>query len=176
MKKISAAVTAAFLVFLGSSTASAQKQVTYQINTAHDGATKFPGGFNVPLQRVWSRTLSAEGVAYPVIADGRLFFTQTRWHNAVLMALDLATGRNLWTAGIQTSFSWSAATYDNGKLFVFDLDGRLRAFNAATGERLWSSLIVTEPFYTGTAAPTAKHGMVYVTTEGPFFEGRHAGP
>ena len=50
-----------------------------------------------------------------------------------LFALDSANGGLIWSFALGGSFSWSAACYENGRVFAVNGSGLLRAFDGATG-------------------------------------------
>jgi outer membrane protein assembly factor BamB len=141
------------------------KAVAYQIDPAHSGAQ--PGDtLSLPLCQRWSANLGAP-VSFPLVADGRVFVTvgSTSLSNTSLVALDEATGAILWgpiaTGGI---FFRANAAYDNGRVFVVNYDGLLRAFDAATGALLWSAQMPGQQAFT--SPPTAAGGHVYLGAAG----------
>lgn len=61
---------------------------------------------------------------------------------------------------ISGTYSWSGHAYDHGKIFVINVDGLLRSFDAATGQAGWSTQSPGQYFFS--APPTAVNGLVYV--------------
>jgi outer membrane protein assembly factor BamB len=158
--------------------ASAQPSVAFQINTEHTGSTTFSGGFNLPLQKAWSRKLP-HGVApnvyssYPLIADGRVYVASTHWGTLTtpamrLSALSLNTGSLLWAKVIRTDdYNQSGnLAYENGRVFLFTGKGHVVAFSATTGALLWKTSIVDDHTYMFSAPPTARYGKLYVVGNG----------
>jgi outer membrane protein assembly factor BamB len=144
--------------------ATAQPSVTYQINAAHSGETAFPGGLKLPLEVAWSRTFPYD-LAYPVIADGRIFVNQLSRINqsrgTIVEALDPASGNTLWRRrSVTPEVMASQSTYDGGRLFVLDNTGMLTAHDPATGNTLWRRRLPFE--WTFDAAPTPANGRIYV--------------
>ena len=112
--------------------------VAYQIDATHSGA-QFDS-VTPPLTQRWSRDLGGQ-ISYPLIAGGRIFVTVTNPNTTgtTLYALDETNGASLWgPIDLGGSRHWSNAAYDNGRVFVVNHDGVLRAFDAASGALLWS--------------------------------------
>lgn len=115
--------------------------------------------------------------ATPLIVDGVLY-TTTAWSKVV--ALNAATGVPIWKFDpkVPGPTGYKAccdvvnrgAAYDNGKLFVGTLDGRLIALDAKTGAQLWSSTTVDQSKpYTITGAPRVAKGRVIIGNGGGEF-------
>jgi outer membrane protein assembly factor BamB len=144
--------------------------VAYQIDYAHSGrVTLGPGGPTFPPTAHWSVTLSGTSISYPIIAAGKVFVTTSSTpvggnQGSTLYALNEADGNNAWgPVSLPGTFSFSAATYDHGTLFVVTYDGLLRSFDAATGTPGWSVQLSVAP---GFSTPTAVNGLVYVMADG----------
>lgn len=81
----------------------------------------------------------------PVAADGILYFVAGQ---AVVHAMDAATGKLLWkydpevwkVAGDKLRSAWGTRglAYDDGRVFVATMDGRLIAIDAKTGKLAWT--------------------------------------
>jgi quinohemoprotein ethanol dehydrogenase len=115
--------------------------------------------------------------ATPLVADGVMFVTLP-W--SIVVALDAATGRELWRHDPEVPRAWSrfaccdvvnrgAAIYQ-GRVYVGTLDGRLVALDAKTGARVWavSTIDRTKP-YTITGAPRVARGLVIIGNGGAEF-------
>lgn len=94
---------------------------------------------------LWHRE-AGEGYAAPAVADGRLFFFERVGDTAQLVALDAATGRELWKSGYpsfyEDAFEYSngpraAPLVEGGRVWVFGVDGRLRCHSVEDGKLLW---------------------------------------
>jgi outer membrane protein assembly factor BamB len=77
-----------------------------------------------------------------------------------LYALNAATGKTEWSAGLGGTYGFSALTYDGQRLFALNGDGVLTAFTAATGHEVWVTAL---PGHGASASPIAYDGVVYVT-------------
>jgi quinohemoprotein ethanol dehydrogenase len=115
--------------------------------------------------------------ATPLVADGVLY-TTLPW--SIVVALDAASGRELWRHDPAVPKSWGrhaccdvvnrgVALY-RGRVYVGTLDGRLVALDAKTGERAWETLTIdrSRP-YTITGAPRAAEGLVFIGNGGAEF-------
>ena len=146
---------------------AADDATAYQINPAHDGSIALSGGFTPPLTRAWVQNLHGS-VSYPVIANGLVFVNVGNngvRYGSHFYALRLNTGEIVWRKKIRGSYYWSATAYENGKVFVVNADGVVRAFTADdAGLVVWMRRL---PCLGGTAtsAPTALNGYLYVACE-----------
>lgn len=134
--------------------------VAYQMNAAHTGAQS-SSTLTPPLTQRWIAALDGS-VSYPLIAGGRVFVTVGLETSAELVALEKDTGAIAWgPVQLGGTHARSHAAYDDGKVFAVNSDGQLRAFDAATGNELWSTNLPGAPgqFF---AAPTAAMGTVFV--------------
>lgn len=111
------------------------------------------------LVQRWTKDLG-DKVSYPVIAEGKVYVTAGNASGNGTKLHALATGSTVWgPIDLGGTYWWSAAASENGRLYVLNYDGILRAFNAATGAQEW---IVDLPDQSSfTSAPTAWRGVVY---------------
>lgn len=87
------------------------------------------------------------GWASPVVADGKVLLFHRVQDDEVLVALDPATGKEVWTAKYATKYRDDFG-FDNGpratpcvhdgKVFTLGANGNLHAFDLATGKVLWA--------------------------------------
>lgn len=110
----------------------------------------------------------------PLMIDGVLYATSA-W--SIVYALDAKTGKELWVFDpeadrIQAGKSGydvvnRGLAYEDGRIFVGVIDGRLIALDAKTGEKLWDTLTVdrSQP-YVITGAPRAAKGLVFIGNSG----------
>ena len=110
----------------------------------------------------------------PLMVDGVLYVT-TAWSK--VYAFDAVSGKNLWrfdpqvpgSAGIKACCDVvnRGAAFDNGRLFVGTIDGRLIALEASSGKPLWSTQTVDPTqSYTITGAPRVARGKVFIGNGG----------
>ncbi len=112
--------------------------------------------------------------ATPLAIDGVLY-TTTAWSK--VFAFDAETGKELWRYDPkvpgETGFKACCdvvnrgPAYDNGRIFVGTLDGRLIALDARTGKLVWSTVTVDQSKpYTITGAPRVVKGRVLIGNGG----------
>ncbi|MCS6986458.1 MAG: PQQ-like beta-propeller repeat protein [Sphingomonadaceae bacterium] len=112
--------------------------------------------WSVRLERGREGTRPAFGGG--VSSDGDRVFATTGLGTAV--ALDAATGRELWRVNLGTPLR-SAPTVGAGRVLVMAQDNRLTALAADTGEELWQVTATLEPAaILGPAAPALEAGTV----------------
>lgn len=145
--------------------ASEPQAVAIQMNVSHTGVTSTKAPFKFPLAEYWRREF-AGSVSYPLIANGRVFVTvaDPSSYGSTLFALDVETGKGLWKSSIEGTYYWAAAAYDAGRVYVINVDGLLKAFNASTGFLEWSVQVPAEYFVT--SPPVAQGGLVYIEGDG----------
>lgn len=140
------------------------------------------------LNQITPRTIAKLGLAWwldldgevtleatPLAVGGTLYFTGSR---SAVYAVDGATGRLLWKydpeiwrhnpakLGHGLSVNRGVA-YDNGKIFVGVLDGRLEALDAQTGRPVWSvQTLPPHTIHTITGAPRTFNGKVIIGNGG----------
>lgn len=120
-----------------------------------------------------------EGYSTPVVADGRIFVHGRQDPDEIVTALDLASGKQLWTARYQSSFTknkyanemskgpFSTPLVANGMVYTLGTSAVLSAFDAATGalkwRKDWSKEIDTSKMFTGTSmSPIIDSGLLVV--------------
>jgi quinohemoprotein ethanol dehydrogenase len=135
------------------------------------------------LGLAWSLDLPDEVTleATPIEVDGTIFFSGSY---AAVYAVDALTGKQLWRYDPQTwknrpikmNFSFGAnrgVAYENGKVFVAALDGRLIALDAKTGKEVWVvDSIPPEALNISTGAPRVMNGKVIIGNGGADFGAR----
>jgi len=134
------------------------------------------------LEPRW-RVEVGEGHASPVVVGERVYVHARRAEQEVVAALDLATGREIWSHAVATPYQLNPAARGHGKgpkstpvvagerLCTFGISGTLSCLDRGTGEELWSKSFegrwdATAPDF-GTAlsplvveAPDADAGLV----------------
>jgi quinohemoprotein ethanol dehydrogenase len=112
--------------------------------------------------------------ATPLVVDG-ILYTSTIWN--VILAVDAATGEELWRYDPQSRRDWiryvccgpvnrGVAAWQ-GKIITATIDGRLVAIDAANGQRVWETR-TTDPDqpYSITGAPRVVNGKVIIGNGG----------
>lgn len=156
------AVTTALILGSAAHASGAGTAVAFQIDVAHDGV-QTDLALRPPFVRRWQATFT-DTVQDPVlIADGKVFVTASEYpsHGSRLYALSVATGEIIWSQPIPDVYWWSAAGYDNGRVFDINTNGVLRAFDAEDGTPLWTAGAPGGGF--ATRPPIADGGVVYAT-------------
>lgn len=134
--------------------------VSFQLNPAHTGVTKFQvAGF--PSAAKWQVNLNGSP-SYALIADGKVFVTVAVSNNTQLIALDQATGKTAW--GPIVLSGESNAAYDNGNVFVVGTDGLMQAFRGDTGRPFWTISLTGQ--YGIASGITAANGVLFTSIEG----------
>jgi outer membrane protein assembly factor BamB len=140
-------------------------------------ATAAPAGWPEKLNKGWSVEVG-EGYSSPVAADGRVFVHSRRDPEEVVSAVDLATGKVLWTerytapvdknpyAKQMAKGPYSTPLVTDGRLYTLGTTGILSAWEASTGKLTWrkdfSSRVNTSKLFCGTAMSPVRtsHGIV----------------
>jgi outer membrane protein assembly factor BamB len=141
-------------------------------------AASVPAGWPESPALKWKQSIG-EGYSSPVVQAGRVFVHSRRDPQEVVTALDLATGKTLWSASYASSFTKNkyASTMAKGpfstplvigdRVITLGASGVLSAFDAARGElkwrKDWSKEIDTSRLFTGTAmSPIADGALLLV--------------
>jgi outer membrane protein assembly factor BamB len=139
--------------------AIADSAVAYQIDIAHSGSQS-DDTFRPPFDQKWDVDLKGQ-VSYPLIVDGRIFVTVRASQGTELNALDEEDGHVLWgPKPLSGTFWWSGIAYDEGRVYAVNTDGILSAFDAESGERIWTQQL--EGQYAFSSPPTAADGLVFL--------------
>ena len=122
---------------------------------------------------------AGEGYSSPVVDGTRIFVHSRRDPDEVVTALDVSSGKQLWTATYASAFTknkyassmakgpFSTPLVANGRLFTLGTSAVLSSFDAATGalrwRKDWSKEIDTSRLFTGTAmSPIVDSGLLIV--------------
>jgi polyvinyl alcohol dehydrogenase (cytochrome) len=95
---------------------------------------------------LWERQITAGGLqggimAAAAVADGTVFAASNdASQDADLVALDVDTGDETWRVDVGAHVT-GPVTWANGVLYVADDSGRIAAYDAGDGERLWSHAV-----------------------------------
>ncbi len=144
--------------------------VAYQIDPAHTGSVD-DALLLPPLRRLWVFDAGASS-SYPVIAGGTVFSVVASINNApaTIIALDAKTGATVWgpTPIASDSETPPGPAYEAGRVFTLSYTGGLMAFDAGTGQALWSIQLPGQPFLFD-APPTPYRGVLYVSAVGGLY-------
>lgn len=98
---------------------------------------------------LWTARNLGEGYSSVSIAEGKVFTLGTRQGQEVVLALDLASGQELWSAQSGSIFNdnmgngpRSTPTYEAGRIYCLGASGDLNAIDTATGNVLWHQNIL----------------------------------
>jgi outer membrane protein assembly factor BamB len=159
---------------------------------ARDGivaAAHVPADWPAKPAMKWTQKVG-EGYSTPVVANGRIFVHGREDPDEVVAALDLETGKPIWTARYQAAFNknkyanamskgpFSTPLVAGDIVYTLGTSAVLSAFDTKTGalkwRKDWSNEIDTSKLFTGTAmSPIIDNGLLIVhvgdDTEGAFF-------
>ena len=142
-----------------------------------DGVAPFsaPAAWPDMLTKKWQVDVGL-GYATPLIVGNRVYVFSRQGENEVMMALDAATGKEVWKSpGYQAAFDMMPATkqhgpgpkstpvYSNGRLFSIGMTGIVTAWDANTGKQVWQKPGNTAnmPMFTTHAfSPLVDRGLV----------------
>lgn len=138
---------------------TATPAVAYQLNPAHTGVTGDAMAAS-PTKR-WAVNFTG-AVSYPLVTPDRVFVTvaNPNSYGTQLYAFNAVTGAKDWgPIPLYGTYYWSGLAFDKGRVFTVNENGVMEAFNALTGERLWSVQLPGQ--YSFSSPPTAFGGYVY---------------
>jgi len=134
--------------------------VAFQMNPAHTGSVNF-ASVNFPSGPTWS--VDVGGLpSYALIAQGLVYVTALlNDGTSRLIALDQADGHTVW--GPIVIAGAANAAYDSGRVFVASGSAialpKLEAYDASTGQRVWSTALNGGD---GAAGVAAMLGQVFI--------------
>ena len=137
----------------------------FQINATHTGSVS-ADHLTPPLRQRWSINFG-QSISYPLIADGKVFVTVKNANfgtGTTLFAINATNGATVWSFALGGSSPWSAACYENGRVFAVNGDGVLRAFDGATGSLIWNVQLTGQ--FSFSAPPTVNQGVIYLSGAG----------
>ena len=119
------------------------------------------------------------GYASPILIGDRLFVFARQGGDEVMMALDAASGEELWRTSYPAPFRMNPATarhregpkstptYADGRLFTLGISGIVTAFDAETGRQLWQRpRDAVEPLYHTSMSPIVDGDMMILHVGG----------
>jgi outer membrane protein assembly factor BamB len=87
------------------------------------------------LKLVWTHEAGDSIESSAVIVDGAVFVGS---YSGELIALELSSGKVLWTYRAKDAIGESSPAVRDGRVFIGDLSGTLHAVNARNGKGLWT--------------------------------------
>ena len=141
-------------------------------------AANVPAAWPAKLTPAWTQKVG-EGYSTPVVSGSRIFVHGRQDPEEVVIALDLAAGKSVWTARYQSAFTrnkyanemsngpFSTPLVSNGLVYTLGTSAVLSAFDEKTGalkwRKDWSREIDTSKLFTGTAmSPIIDSGLLIV--------------
>ncbi len=126
---------------------------------------------------VWRRPIG-DGYSGVAVANGRLF-TLYQSDSEYVVALDAATGREVWEHRIDSAYQdgqgdgpRGTPTYDDGMVYAVGAKGRFVALDATTGKPVWTHDFITDfgakaPTWGFSTSPLIEGDLVFVEPGGP---------
>ncbi len=144
----------------------------------HASMFQVPAAWPEAPRQVWKVEVG-EGHASPVVSGGRIYLMARQEEDEVAMALDLASGKTLWTERFPTPYTMHQAATKHGKgpkatpivaegvVCFLGVDARFSCHQAETGKVLWtrdfSDRSGPEETFCGSAfSPLVEKGVVFV--------------
>jgi outer membrane protein assembly factor BamB len=141
-------------------------------------AASVPAAWPAAPALKWKQAIG-EGYSSPVVSGGRVFVHSRRDPEEVVTALDVASGKPVWSAKYASAFTknkyaatmakgpFSTPLVADGRVYTLGTSAVLSAFDAATGDvrwrKDWSNEIDTSRLFTGTAmSPMLDSGLLIV--------------
>jgi outer membrane protein assembly factor BamB len=100
-----------------------------------------------PPKELWRVSLGDNGFAGPSVAAGKLFIIDKAGDEDLVRAIDLKTGKDVWTFKYPDPYKPGAAdwgrgrstpVYDSGKLYTQGASGMIHCLDAEKGTKIWS--------------------------------------
>lgn len=131
------------------------------------------------FELIWQRDLGS-GYSGVTVTDGALFTAAFGQETDHVVALDPATGEELWRAELGPSYAGHDGSHDgpiatpavaDGRVFMLGPHGELKAYDAGDGSVTWESHLVEDhgsekPFYGFGSSPRVVDGKVILQIGG----------
>ena len=131
-----------------------------------------PAAWPDALRKQWTIEVGS-GYATPLLVGDYLYLFVRQGDDEVMLALDPATGEEIWRSGYPAPFEMNPATnphgpgpkstpaYADGRLFTLGMSGIVSAFDTAGGELLWQVPgTPVEPLYHTAMSPVVDGDIV----------------
>ena len=139
-------------------------------------------GFTTPqtwpkaLREQWRVTVGV-GHSSPLLVDGRIYVFARSGEEEVLMALDAASGKELWRSAQRVAYEMNPAARDHGKgpkstpvfsnnrVYTLGISGHLSCHDARTGKVKWRKDFAgqypnTSPLYGTAMSPVIENNLL----------------
>ena len=139
---------------------------------------KAPASWPESLTQKWKVEVGL-GYATPILSGNRLYMFSRQGADEVMMALDPATGKEIWRTSYAAPFKMNPAAarhgegpkatpaLANGKLYTLGMGGTVTAFDAQSGKQLWQKPgPEVGPLYGTSMSPLVDRGLVIVHVGG----------
>jgi len=134
---------------------------------------------DAPPKVLWRQKIGPAWSSMLIIGE-RLFTQEQRGENEVVVCLDAATGKEIWSHEDKARFSDGQAgagpratpMFSDGSIYSLGATGILNCLDAATGKAKWSRNIATDsgaplPMWGFSSSPLVTAGVVVVYAGGP---------
>ena len=174
-RRFAAAALAAMLAAGAFAPAAAAQDWTQWRGPNRDGvaaAFDVPSSWPDALRKQWTVEVGS-GYATPLLVGDRLYLFVRQGDDEVMLALDPATGEEIWRSGYPAPFEMNPATnphgpgpkstpaYADGRLFTLGMTGAVSAFDTDGGELLWQVPgTPVEPLYHTAMSPVVDGDVV----------------
>ena len=174
-RRFAAAALAAMLAAGAFAPAAAAQDWTQWRGPNRDGvaaAFDVPSSWPDALRKQWTVEVGS-GYATPLLVGDRLYLFVRQGDDEVMLALDPATGEEIWRSGYPAPFEMNPATnphgpgpkstpaYADGRLFTLGMTGAVSAFDTDGGALLWQVPgTPVEPLYHTAMSPVVDGDVV----------------
>ena len=141
--------------FVGGQTQTIKQTVDWPTYGYDDKRTRYlpAGDLEAPFSKIWDYDAGDLLEYSPIVAEGVVYGIDK---NANVFAIDAKFGNVLWKEDVG-ELNASAPTYDDGKLFIVNLEpGQALALDADTGKTLWKHELPDR----SESSPTVRDGKV----------------
>lgn len=103
-----------------------------------------------PPRELWRVPMNDDGYAGPSVANGKLFIVDHQGDKDMVRALDLKTGKDLWTYTYDDKskpnhgFARATPTVEAGKVYTVSRFGIVHCLDEQTGKVIWRKDVVAE--------------------------------
>ncbi|MCX7886502.1 MAG: PQQ-binding-like beta-propeller repeat protein, partial [Verrucomicrobiae bacterium] len=103
-----------------------------------------------PPRELWRVPMNDDGYAGPSVANGKVFIVDHRGDKDVVRALDLRTGKDVWTysyndrAKPNYGFARATPTVEGGKVYTVSRFGWVHCLDEKTGSLIWRKDVVAQ--------------------------------